>query len=739
MQLKVDLRLQSLLHLNLVEVKLKKYWTKFVRRQIYFAIGFGVSSVFAQTCPIPGASSNFATGKTGAGTGLVSTSPAGVSCGAQCAATFATNTMLTLSATPDPGSIFTGWTGNCAGAANATVALSTNSSCTANFDQFPWPTWTPAIPAVPPSSTGITYYVDATNGNNINNGKSLGAAFKTVAKAVSLIAAGDTVLIRKGLYREGILMISPPSGTAIKPITFGSYGDGEVILDGSTKVSGWTNVSGTVWKAPLTFNPIGIVVNDVPLKQVRQGQGGSSAPQDGLAGVTSGSGKWHSGGAGGFITADIGAVGDPNLADIVVPSDDGAQNHVYFYQKNYLTFKGLTIRGSGSNGLWGYGSNITVESCNVKFNGKSAISFQPLTQPGETNSDNAILTTHAYHNVLLNWPRGNNGFIESGGGWAGGIAWTGNLRPLARGNIVHMNGGEGIITYGTNAGYPSGTAIFEQNVGYDNWSVNMYFDNQPNNIARNNLLFNHPPDSNNFLYVGASPYDEYVKYSVCLMLADEQNSSDSTNNYANLANSQVYNNIFAGCRVGIRDYSEGNANAVKSHGIKNTKIVNNTIIMPFVSFGMFETIGIYLLDNTTPSGTNRNTNSFIQNNIVYGFNNDSLISTEIAGALGGINLDFNTYFSASNAAFRRGFNTVTYSNFAGWKTAIAGSDTNSQFIDPKLIDVTAFRAIGIGAYDPRNANLKAGSPVIGAGTAQSFLPAINFLGTSRSGWNAGAF
>ena len=99
--------------------------------------------------------------------------------------------------------------------------------------------------------------------------------------------------------------------------------------------------------------------------------------------------------------------------------------------------------------------------------------FLPLNEPGATNSDNAVLTSHAYHNNLVNWPRGNNGFAESGGGWPGTLVWSGALRPLARGNIVHMNGGEGIISYGTEAGRQSGSALFEQNVAYDNWSVNM--------------------------------------------------------------------------------------------------------------------------------------------------------------------------------------------------------------------------------------------------------------------------
>ena len=748
--------------------------------------------------------------KLGTGSGNVSSVPGGINCGSTCSANFTQNTSITLSATPDPGSTFSGWAGICAGVgATSTFNMVASSTCSATFPIntytvtpsaglngtigpstpqtvnwgmtatftvtptpgfntsvvgtcggvlvgttyttytitgpctveatfLPWPVWSSAIPAVPPSTTGRTLYVDGTNGINTNTGLTSTTAFKTIAKAITLIVAGDTVLIRKGLYREGIVVVSAPSGTALKPITFGSYGDGEVILDGSTKVTGWTNVSGTVWKAPLTFMPSGIVVNEIPLKQVTQGQGGSGAPQVGLAGVTSGSGKWHNGGLGGFITADMGSAGDPNLADIVVPNDIGDQAHVYFYQKKYLNFKGLTVRGSGSNGIWGYGSNITIESCNVKFNAKSAISFQPLTVAGETNSDNAVLTTHAYHNMLLNWPRGNNGYIEAGGGWGGGIGWSGNLRPLARGNIVHMNGGEGIITYGTNAGFPSGSALFEQNVSHDNWSVNMYFDNQPNDVARNNLIFNHPPDNNNYLYIGAFPYDQYKKFTVCLMLADEQGSSDATNNFANLANSEVYNNILAGCRIGIRDYSESPI-AQANHGLKNTRIVNNTIIMPFVSYAPYEALGIYLLDNTSPSGTNRNINTVIQNNVIYGFNSDSVIASEIAGPLVGINLNYNTYFSTAANPFRRGFNTVVYSNLAGWKTAITGSDINSQFLDPQLVDVTQFRVTGVGTYDPYNANLRVGSPAIGSGTPQTFTPALNYSLTTRLGWNTGAF
>jgi hypothetical protein len=605
---------------------------------------------------------------------------------------------------------------------------------------YPWPVWTSEIPQVAPSSTGLTYYVDGTNGDDANNGTSLASAVKTIAKALTLIAPGDTVLIRKGLYREGISLINGPSGTADKPITFGSYGDGEVILDGSTKVGPWEKVTGTVWQVRKTFNPVAVVVNEVPLKQVTQGQNGSTAPQVGLAGVTSGSGKWHNGTE--FITADMGTV-DPNSADIVVPNDDSDQNHVYFYQKEYLRFKGLTVRGSGSNGIWGYGSHITIEDCNIKFNGKAGISFQPNSEAGVESTDNAVLTSHIYHNVLINWPRGNNGFAESGGGWPGGLGWSGNLRPLARGNIVHMNGGEGIISFGTAAGKQSGSAIFEQNVVYDNWSVNMYFDNQPNNVARNNLIYNHPIDFNpattNLLYVSDSlfPYNQLGKYSVGLMLADEQNSSDATNGYANLANTQVYNNIIAGTRVGIRDYGEG-ADASRNHGLKNTLIANNTIIMPVNAIPNTAIFGIFLQDNTEPSGTNRNTGTVIANNLIVGFNNDPVIFSQKTGALDGITLNNNLYFSSATRPFGSGFNDVQSYDLSAWKVN-TGSETNSQFLEPLLENLEHFRLAAPELYNYKNAKLKSTSPALNAGAEQSFTPKVNFELEPRTTWNIGAF
>lgn len=76
--------------------------------------------------------------KPGQGTGTVSSSPAGLSCGAGCfnaTASFTQGTAVTLTATPAANSVFGGWTG-CAGADGGTCALTMNAPATvqATFD-----------------------------------------------------------------------------------------------------------------------------------------------------------------------------------------------------------------------------------------------------------------------------------------------------------------------------------------------------------------------------------------------------------------------------------------------------------------------------------------------------------------------------------------------------------------------------------------------------------------------------
>ena len=90
------------------------------------------------------------TGKTGNGTGVINSSPAGVTCGTTCAAAFPYNTIVTLTATADSGFIFTGWNGaGCTGSGTCQVTMDAAKTVNANFAV---PTYTQRVLADNPVS-----------------------------------------------------------------------------------------------------------------------------------------------------------------------------------------------------------------------------------------------------------------------------------------------------------------------------------------------------------------------------------------------------------------------------------------------------------------------------------------------------------------------------------------------------------------------------------------------------------
>ena len=72
--------------------------------------------------------------KNGAGSGTVTSNPAGIDCGATCANDFDVNTVVTLTATASTGSTFSGWNGaTCTGSGDCLVTMSAAETVTATF------------------------------------------------------------------------------------------------------------------------------------------------------------------------------------------------------------------------------------------------------------------------------------------------------------------------------------------------------------------------------------------------------------------------------------------------------------------------------------------------------------------------------------------------------------------------------------------------------------------------------
>ena len=99
------------------------------------------------------------------------------------------------------------------------------------------------------------YYVSKSYGNNNNDGKSVSSPFKTIAKAASVMTAGDVCYIREGSYHETIT-INNKDGSQGSPIVFTRYNNERVVLDGTLPIdTSWTVHSGNIYKKKLSFTP----------------------------------------------------------------------------------------------------------------------------------------------------------------------------------------------------------------------------------------------------------------------------------------------------------------------------------------------------------------------------------------------------------------------------------------------------------------------------------------------------
>ncbi len=81
--------------------------------------------------PPPSTSANLSVLKSGSGSGSVSGGT--ISCGSKCTVALSPGSSITLTATPDSGSTFAGWSGACTGTETCTITVSANTFVTATF------------------------------------------------------------------------------------------------------------------------------------------------------------------------------------------------------------------------------------------------------------------------------------------------------------------------------------------------------------------------------------------------------------------------------------------------------------------------------------------------------------------------------------------------------------------------------------------------------------------------------
>ena len=181
--------------------------------------------------------------KTGAGTGTITSSPAGLNCGATCSAGFSTNSVVQLTAIAGTNSVFTVWSGAASGTNNPiSVTLNTNKTVIANFD---------GLPAI--ATAGATLAIEGCTPANaaLDPGETVSVNFAlknvgnaTTANLVATLQATGGVTSPSGSQTYGALSTN---GVAVaKPFTFTASGTCGGSLTATLQLQDGTKNLGTV-------------------------------------------------------------------------------------------------------------------------------------------------------------------------------------------------------------------------------------------------------------------------------------------------------------------------------------------------------------------------------------------------------------------------------------------------------------------------------------------------------------
>ncbi len=198
--------------------------------------------------------------KMGGGTGTVTSSPAGISCGATCTANFAYGTPVTLTATPANGSTFAGWSGGgCSGTGLCVTTVTGMTPITAMFTVNSYLlTVTPAgtgTGTVTSSPAGINCGADCTESYLFNTPVTLTAAANTTTSNFTGWSGGGC----SGTSTCSVTMSQAQTVTAmftLKQVTLRvtSSGDGSGTVSGNGVSCGATCSVSLPYGTPVTLS-----------------------------------------------------------------------------------------------------------------------------------------------------------------------------------------------------------------------------------------------------------------------------------------------------------------------------------------------------------------------------------------------------------------------------------------------------------------------------------------------------
>lgn len=460
-----------------------------------------------------------------------------------------------------------------------------------------------------------TYYLDATNGNDSNNGTSQSTPWKTISKVnSSKFNPGDQILFKRGkTWREQLVV--PSSGSSGTPVTFGAYGSGSlpIITGADILASGWTQTSGTVWQASVTTEPKLVFFNRT-----------LGTHKSSLTGVTAAN-QWY-----------------------------WAANVLYVHSTSNpataFTNPGVEAgqRDFGIDVSWAY---ITIQDIHTTKTNHSGIRFSDAwAGHGTLYSPQAIRVTSDYNY--------NNGIMF-------GALGADLVDVLAENNVTSFNGGPGIEVGNWDA-VITGITIQDNTIDSNNWqstsplfnsTAGLHITSTGNGSAYGHTLKNAVIQRNTVSNctnqpglwldtVGTNVVAQYNKIYNCYYGAYVENSTA-----VRLSYNLIYNCPHLGIQV--------------------TRLVHNNLVYNNTVYGCGTGIAV----GWTHPSTGGVTGNLIKNNISWG-NSTVALSANNGGQNDGTNGSGNVY--AYNMFGPEATNFITwgasiYSTVAAWQTASSQS------------------------------------------------------------------
>ncbi|MBX6321414.1 MAG: right-handed parallel beta-helix repeat-containing protein [Rhodospirillaceae bacterium] len=286
---------------------------------------------------------------------------------------------------------------------------------------------------------GKTYYVDATNGSDSNDGLSPGSAWQSIQQVNAHgFEPGDTILFHRGdVYYD---MLRPASsGTADQPITFGAYGTGpNPVFSGATEVAKYewveTSPGSHVWTTSVAKEG-----SEAPDKIYFDGHQGNIELPDAAVPSQPGDWKWSQG------VLTIYSEGDPSaeFQSIELQTQERA---VYIKGVDYIRVEDIDVTRAHHGVVVEASIGTQVIDINAYENGYHGIRVtgsQDVLVQGGSAHDNGIdgvgdSTRHIGHGVEI--VKGSTGTIVEGmnlyNNAEDGVQFMGTA---GNGNIVRNN------------------------------------------------------------------------------------------------------------------------------------------------------------------------------------------------------------------------------------------------------------------------------------------------------------